>query len=156
MQVSAIFGIIFALIVMGFVMIFGTGIFQDMMCVGNNGQVTKAYKDLEAVVDQVQALDDGSTKSFRMGIPTGSRICFVDPADPSHNITGDWFPDPNLLIEEEIMDNGYNTWIEYGCGPSTDGFRMQYLVTDKNFCTISGDRVLLTNIGVQVRVEKIG
>ena len=57
MQVGAIFGLIFAIIVMAFILIFGTDIFQDMMCVGSNGQVIKAVKDLESVVDQFHRLN---------------------------------------------------------------------------------------------------
>ena len=40
------------------------------------------------------------------------------------------------------------------CGDIDPAYRMDYIVTDSNFCAGSGESLLLTNIGVQVRIEK--
>lgn len=154
MQVGAVFGLIFALIVMAFVLYFGSAQIVNIMCLGNTGQTSKVVKDLGNLVGDIQSSGEGSRDTFRMGIPSNARVCFIDPSDPSPSLTGDWWPDPDLFIEEEIKANGYNTWIEYNCGSSDNGYKTDYAVTDSNFCTGSGDTLLLTNIGVEVRLEK--
>ncbi len=163
MQVGAVFGIIFALIVMAFVLYFGSAQIMNIICLGNVGQTNKVIRDLENMVDDIQASGEGSSDTFRMGTPSSARLCFVDPDDPSRSITGGWLPDPDLFIEEEIRTNGYNAWIEYNCGSSVNGYRMDYIVLkgpsdpdrNYNFCADSGDTLLLTNIGIEVRLEKL-
>jgi hypothetical protein len=155
MQVGAVFGIIFALIVMAFVIYFGAGQIVNIICLGNTGQTAKSVKNLESMVDDIQAAGEGSSDTFSMNIPSNAKVCFIDPNDPSPSITGDWLPDPNSFIEEIIKMEGYNIWIFYNCGESDGGHRMNYLVTDSNFCAKEGDNLLLTNIGIQVKVEKL-
>ena len=162
MQVGAVFGLIMAIIVMGFVLVFGTGLFEDMMCIGNVGQTNKAVKSLESVIDSVQALDEGSSDTFRVSIPTNAVVCFVDPDDPRPSIVGGWMPDPELypVIKENIETGSYNMWIEYNCGSGTNpGYVVDRMVRPQpgqagNFCVRAGDTLLLTNVGVHVRVEK--
>ncbi len=161
MQVGHAFGIIFAIIVMGFVILVGTGMFQDMMCVGNIGQTDRAVKQLEDRVDNVQALDSGSSTTFRMTMPSNAMVCFIDPEDPRPSITGNWLPDPDLypVIEQSIRTGGYNVWIEHGCGESDPGYRMAHITLpgeghQGNFCVRSGDTLMLTNVGTEVMIEK--
>jgi hypothetical protein len=155
MQVGAVFGLIFALIVMAFVIYFGSTQLVNIMCLGNVGQTNNVVKNLENLVDDIQASGEGSSDTFRMSIPSNAKVCFLDPSDPSCSLAGDWWPDPEFypIIETKIQTGGYNVWIEYNCGSSDDGYRMDYAVTDSNFCASSGDTLLLTNIGIEVRVE---
>jgi hypothetical protein len=155
MQVGAMFGLVFAIIVMIFVLAFGFGFIPDMMCVGNVGQINRVVTNIESLVDTIQSLDEGSSDEFRVNIPEDNKICFIDPEDPGPNIAEDWYPPPDLFIEEEIKSSGYNTWIDYSCGDSDSGYKIRYLVTNSNFCVSRGDRLLLTNIGVEVRAERI-
>jgi len=159
MEVGMVFGLVFAVIVMGAIFLFGTGTFEKMICAGDVAQTTKALKDLETVVDKVQVLDEGSRQTFRMRLPVNSKICFVDPDDPEPNLIGDWYPKSDALIEEEIQSSRYNVWIDYSCGEGDRGYRMKYLITAEpgkpgNFCAESGDTVLLINRGIEVSVEK--
>lgn len=155
MQVGAMFGIIFALIVMAFVILFGTGQINNMLCTGSMGQTSKTIRNLEIVVGDIQASGEGSGDIIRLSLPENARVCFVNPDNPSPSILGDWMPDPNLFIEEEIQSNSYNMWIEYGCGVAGEGYDMHYVYTNSNFCAIKGDRLLLTNTGIEVSVQKV-
>lgn len=153
MQVGAVFGIIFAIIVMAFVLMFGSDQIINIICMGNLAQTNKAIKDLEYLADGIQSSGPGSSNTFEVGIPGSARLCFVDPEHPEPNFLGKWNPDPDLFIVEEIQANGYNLWIEYGCGSSDKGYRMDYVTTDSNFCVGPGESLLLTNIGVEVSIE---
>lgn len=155
MQVGAVFGIIFALIVMAFVLYFGADQIANIICLGNTGQTTKEVMNLENLVDDIQAAGEGSSDTFRMNIPDNAKVCFIDPNNPSPSIVGDWVPDPNSFIEEIIKMEGFNMWIFYNCGKSDNGHKTDFLVTDNNFCASSGDTLLLTNIGIQVKVEML-
>jgi hypothetical protein len=160
MQVGAVFGIIFAIIVMALLLAFGSGQIINIICLGNLAQTNKAIRDLEFLVDGIQASGPESSDTFGVSIPGNARLCFVDPEHPEPNFLGRWNPDPDSFIELDIKEKGYNLWIEYGCGSSDKGYRMDYVVvrgpsdtTNRNFCIGSGETLLLTNIGVEVRVE---
>ena len=162
MQVGAVFGMIFAIIVMGFVLFFGADQIANIMCIGNIGQTTKAVKNLETLVDDVQASGEGSSDTFKVSIAKNAKLCFIDPDDPRPHLTGNWMPDPELypVIRERIQTGGYNVWIEYNCGNTDPGHIMDYVVTASpgqlgNFCVESGNTLLLTNIGIEVMVEKL-
>jgi hypothetical protein len=155
MQVGAVFGIIFAIIVMAIVLVFGSGMITDMMCMGSLGQTNKVIDNLNDMTDRVQSLDEGSSTPFDVNLPSSARLCFVDPEHPNRSIIGDWMPDPGLFIEDEIHANGYNMWIEYNCGSSDTGLYMKYLATESNFCVKKGDRLLLTNTGISVNIKKL-
>jgi hypothetical protein len=157
MQVGAVFGIIFALIVMAFVLYLGSTQITNIMCLGNVGQTNKAVKDLENLVDDIQASGEGSSDTFRLSISTNAMVCFIDPDDPGRSVSGGWLPDPEIypIIATKIQTGNYNVWIEYNCGDADPAYRMDYMVTESNFCADSGDTLLLTNIGVEVRVEKL-
>jgi hypothetical protein len=156
MQVGAVFGMIFAIIVMAFLLVFGSDQIANIMCLGNVGQTSKSIKDLEKVVDDIQASGEGSSDTFRMRIPGNAEVCFVNPDDPRPSISGGWLPDPELypIIEQKIRTGNLNVWVEYNCGSVEPGYVMDYIVTDSNFCAASGETLLLTNLGIQVRVEK--
>lgn len=166
MQVGAVFGLILALIVMGFVLFVGSGQITNMICMGNIGQTNNAMNNLESIADDIQASGEGSSNTFKLRIPSGASICFIDPTDPSRNIANNWMPDPDIwpIIKSKIETHGYNVWIEYNCGTPESGYTMEYIVNHKsgqagNFCADSGDTLLLTNVdrpeGVRVQLEKL-
>ena len=69
-------------------------------------------------------------------------------------------PDPDLYLEDEIHSSGYNMWIEYKCGSSDKGYIMKHIKTPTsgqsgNFCAVNKDILVLTNIGVQVSIDKL-
>ena len=55
MQVGAVFGLIFALIVMGLILFFGSEQLMNIICIGNIGQTNKVVKNLEYKIDDIQA-----------------------------------------------------------------------------------------------------
>jgi hypothetical protein len=161
MEVGAVFGIIFALIVMAFVILFGTGQITNIMCMGSVAQTSKEVKNLGAMVDDIQASGEGSSDTFPVRIASNAELCFIDTADPRPNIIGGWLPDPDTypVIEKKIQTEGLNIWINYNCGGTEPGYVMDYIVTPEpgqagNFCVHAGDTLLLTNLGTTVRVEK--
>jgi hypothetical protein len=154
MQVGAIFGIIFAIIVMVFLLGGGVSMLQDMFCLGSIAQVNSAVQEFERMAKHIRDSGLDSRNVYRLSLPGGARICFIDPEDPGPNFLGEWNPDPSLHIEDEIMAKGYTLWIEYNCGSaSMDGKASPYIYEEGNFCAESGDRVMLTNKGVDVLVE---
>lgn len=158
MQVGAVFGLIFALIVMGFVLFFGADQIANLLCMGGTGQTSKAVKDLEIMVDDIQASGEGSSDVFSMNIAKNAKVCFVDPLDTTPHPSEGWAPDLDLypVIKIEIETGGYNVWIEYNCGSPNPGYRMDHIVSGiGNFCVNAGDTLLLTNIGTQVRLERL-
>jgi hypothetical protein len=166
MQVGAVFGLILALIVMAVVLFFGSGQIANIICIGNVGQTNNAIKNLESLVDDIQASAEGSSDTFRLSIPQNAEVCFIDPEDPSISVVNGWVPDDDMwpIIQEKILSQGYNVWIEYKCGNPESGYKMKYVVTPEpgqkgNFCAGSGETILLTNVdtneGVRVMVEKL-
>lgn len=154
MQIAAVFGIVFAIIVLIFILIFGAGQIINIMCLGNIGTTNTAVKNLEAVVEDVASSGQGSTDIFDVNIPDNARICIINPYDPSASVTGGWMPDRDMLIGEEIQDRGYTLWIEYNCGKTGDGYKIPSIITDTNYCVEGGEKLLLTNMGIKVKAEK--
>jgi hypothetical protein len=162
MDVGAAFGMIFAVIVLAFVLLLGTGQITNIMCTSSIAQTSKEVKNIEAMVDDIQASGSGSSDTIQLRIASNAEICFVDPSDPRPNIVGGWLPDPDLypVIESKIQTERINVWIDYNCGSTEPGYNMDYIVTSMpgqtgNFCARAGDTLLLTNIGSQVRIEKL-
>ena len=162
MQVGAVFGIIFAVIVLGFVLVLGTDQITNVMCTSSIAQTSKEVKNLETMVNDLQASGSGSSDSVQLRIAGNAEVCFVDPSDPRPNIIGGWLPDPDLypVIESKIQTGMLNVWINYNCGTTEPGYTMDHVVTSipgqtGNFCARAGDTILLTNVGTQVRIEKL-
>jgi hypothetical protein len=159
MNVGMVFGIILAIIVMSFVIVFGLDQIGNMFCAGSVAQVNKAIMNLEDVVGDIYSAGLGSSDTYLMSIPETAKVCFVNTDDPRPNLALGWKPDPNdyPVIEQTIQMNGYNTWIYYGCGPEHEpGYRIDYMVVDQSFCTITGEYVYLENRGMTVGVEPGG
>lgn len=158
-----VFAIIFAIIVIGFIFALGFKQIEGFFCLGSNAQTSKAVKDIEAVVDEVFVLAQGSSKTYPLSLPSDTKICFVEKDNPGPNPDRDpemtWDPDP--LIIEEFLQNPRsphyrsNLWI-YFCGqPLGEGYKMAYLSPSKSFCAVGGHKLFIENKGASVDISTL-
>ena len=154
MDTGLVFGIIFAIIIIALLLVFGIEQIVNIFCMGNIAQADKSVKDLENEVESVYNLAEGSARTFTVRIPGNARICLVNPDDPSP--MNSWAPDPDLYesIKYSIESKQQNVWIKYGCGTSDDGYRIRYLQVSENFCAGSGTELYVENRGYYVAIER--
>jgi len=155
LNVGMVFGIITAILVMIFVIIFASDQISNMFCAGSVAQTNKAVMNLEEIVDDIYYAGLDSSDLYTMRLPDNAKVCFINTDDPRPNIALGWSPEINQypIIEQIIQLQDYNTWIEYNCGPDSDpGYKISYMVVPNSFCTTSGDRVYLKNKGMTVEV----
>jgi len=150
MNIGMVFAIIFAVIVLGFVIVFGWQQIVNIMCLGNEAQTGKAIKDLETSAQSLYGKALGSSSVFKLAIPGDSKFCFINSSNPRSNPGGGWRPDP--VIERMIENNGYNLWYSHCSGQS--GYEINHLLVSENFCVRSGAELYLENIGSGVSIEK--
>jgi hypothetical protein len=154
-----VFGIITAILIMIFVVIFGSGQVSNMFCAGSVAQTNKAVLNLEEIVNDIYSAGLGSSDVYTMRLPDSAVVCFINTDDPRPNIALGWKPNPDdyTVIAQNIQIQGFNMWIEYNCGPDTEpGHTVDYMVVPNSFCTESGDTVYLENKGMTVEVEPGG
>ncbi len=157
MDTSLVFAMIFAVIFIGLLLVFGMGQITNMFCFNGNAQVDKAVKDLENDVQNVYNLAEGASKLFRVSIPSGSSICVVNTSNPDINPAGYWMPNPDQMpvISQKIMLKDANVWINYNCGSNEQTYRIEHLravrqpgaVGTGSFCASGGSSIYLENAG---------
>lgn len=155
MNAGMVFALIFTVIVIGLVLVFGLGQMGSLFCMSSDAQVGKSMTDLETVASEVYNLAEGSSRVFRISLPGDSKLCFVDPegtgiqlytaADSWKN----WVPDP--VYESIIQEKGYNIWYEMCSGKG--GKTLSYVKVPKNFCVIGGKSIYLENKGLWVEIS---
>ena len=162
MDTGMVFAIIFALILVGFVLAFGVGQIQSFFCLGSNAQTNKAVQDIESYVEEVSVLARGSARTYTISLPSDSKICFVNKNNPS--VEPGW-PRPELywnppqIILENFLQNPQspsyqsNLWI-YSCGRELgEGYKISFLSPTKSFCAGSGQKVYIENKGLSVDIS---
>ena len=154
MNTGMVFGIIFAILVIGMLFVFGIDQIANIFCVSNVAQTNKAVSDLENAVENVFNLAEGSAMPFKVSIPRNAEICFVNYSNPVPMNT--WNPDPDMynIISNRITANRFNIWIKYGCGTSDTGSKISYLRVSENFCAGLGTDLYLENKGYHVAIER--
>ena len=148
MDVSMVFMIIFAVVVVGLVLTVGVGQITNIFCYASDAQAAKALKSLESESDNLYVLAEGSGKRFDLGIPADAEFCFVNPSSPGANIIKGWNPDP--VVVSMITESRYNIWYRHCSGQN--GYKIAYLLPSQNFCVRSGSDVYLENRGTHVDV----
>jgi hypothetical protein len=149
-----LFALIFAVIVIGFVLAFGSGAIQELFCFSDNARSQKAFTEIRNLVeDNLYSKSRGSSEVYTLNIPSGSSICFVNSSDPGINLLGDWIPDP--VHQSMIIENGFNVWRVF-CG-GEGGYAIDHLkvLPEDNFCADTGADLYFENTGAWVTVEKI-
>jgi len=156
MDVGLVFGIIFAIILIGAVFVYGFDLIKGFFCTGSDAQTLKAVKDLEVSVKDLYALSEGSTLPFKLHLPGDAKICFINPDDLSPNIPKGWNPDSTLMELLNTSGTSFyrsNLWIEK-CSEKI-GYKIPHLLPAYNFCATQGDELFLENKGYWVEVSLI-
>jgi len=157
MNVSMIFGIIFTIIVIALLLVFGSSQIRDLFCLSNDAIVVKAIKDLGTRVEELYLQAEGSSETFTLNIPDAYKICFINTDNPSFNSLG---IDPVHKITIQSPDNKFNIW-SFQCSGKYDsgqrGYRIKNLIIpdDNQFCVKSGAKLYLENKGDYVSIEKL-
>ena len=146
-----VFALIFAIVLISFIVVFGYDAITRMFCIGKDSQVQKAFDSVKEYVNRLYMKAKGSSDIAEVNIPSGSRICFVNSTSPGRNSAGQWYPDRS--IEEIITVEGYNTWIEFCRG--SEGYTLRHVRIDENFCVIGPSRIYLENKGAYVSIERM-
>jgi len=150
MNVGLLFGVIFASIVIGFVLFFGVTYIGDMNNVSCASQLGQQMTNLESAVRSTLSLSQGSSQELKILVPgCFQKICFVDPEDPEKNPQQGWDPDRGVL---SIVESQENNVIVYMPGGTVDAYRIDRFEPYVNFCITSTENVILKNTGREVQI----
>lgn len=154
MSVGVIFGLIFTIIVMIMLIVFGSTILAFIFPQGNDAQLLRVIENMETVVDDIHFQSSGSGQYFTLNIPKNSKLCFVNSSHPDPTYYPDpkmtW--DPDIVYQKMITDGGYNIWYETSSGESGGEIKKLSIAKGKNFCAFSGMKIYLQNVAGRVTI----
>lgn len=149
MNVGLVFGIIFAAIIIGFLLFFGYTYINEMFGVNCEAILGDQIIKLREQVGRTFQFSLGATQEFTLTVPACiEKICFVNPDDPSSY--GNW--ETNNVITRMILTYDYNV-IVFRDDQSSGGHVIDHLTTEYNFCVSSKKTLLLKNDGPFVVVK---
>jgi hypothetical protein len=164
MDAGLVFAMIFAIIFIALLLVFGFGQVTSMFCFSGQAQIDKSVKDLENAVQNTYNLAEGSAKPFAVSIPSGSSVCVINPADVSANPAGGWMPldDQLPVIRAKVEVRQSNVWINYNCGNGEQTYKIEHLrARDRpgyagtgSFCAEAGGSIYLENKGDYVAASR--
>ena len=152
MNVGLIFGIIFAIIVMGLLVVFGMRYFGEVMEVSCESHIGQEIINIEKAVDKVRTVSQGSAIELIVLVPSCvERVCFVDPEHPEiENKKGGWTT--NDFISDLVSSNGHNVVLLKDDG-SYDGYTVNKLRPLVNFCITSKEKTTVRNMGSSIEIS---
>lgn len=170
MNVTMVFGIIATVIVMSMLFVFAVPQFSNLFGLGGQAQLQKTVQDIETMTDDIYVLAKGSSRLATINLASGTKVCFINPNDPSERVWGrnepwKWWNPDRMVIESLLSDPaseyyGYNIWIytpqtEIGEGYKIEHLRPQpqYEGDSGNFCIDSGRQLYFENKGTYVEVS---
>ena len=160
MDVSMIFGIIFTIIIMSVILIFGAEQIANILGLGAEAQVAKSIDNLQKEVDSYYRQAEDSGGGVSLSFPKNYRLCFFNSSNPARKLYSDrsltW--DPDSTTRYVINASRYNIWYYQGEDDAAGrGRRIPYLdmPTDKNFCAPGGIKIYITNTGNGVEIEPV-
>lgn len=172
-----VFTLIVALLMIGALFAFGLPQISAIFGLGGRAQLQKAVKDLEYTVEEVYHMAEYSSRTFRVNIPSGARLCFVDVADPSpryYTERNRWMRwTPESFVVDQMINNPNSpyyrstVWIYETEGEMGEGYKMPALAPEEcnlpgtptdqrqpcSFCVIGGTELYLENKGLAVEVS---
>ena len=149
MNIGLVFGIIFAIIVMGFVVVFAAPQIMNMFAAQEDLKLSSTLNSLENHINDVYFLSEHSMVEFILDIPQSILFCFVDYSDPGSQ-TSTW-QRPDITIQSMINNQMYNVW--YFKSNSQSGRSIEHLFVDSSFCVRAGTKLYLENKGTHVDVS---
>ena len=154
MDVSLIFGIIFTIIVISVVLVFGGEQIANLFGLSGEAQIIKSIGNLQSKVDEIYRLAENSGEDFKLTFSKDYKLCFFSPSNPQRRLSAGWNPDSTVLYR--INQSGYNIWYFKGSdSASGTGKSIPYMSipSTKNFCSTGGSEVYIVNRGNFVEVE---
>jgi hypothetical protein len=155
MDVSLIFGIIFTIILISVVLVFGGEQIASLFDLSGEAQVIKSIGNLESKVDEMYRLAENSGEEFRLSFSKDYKLCFFNSSNPQRHLSAGWDLDSTVLYK--INQSRYNMWYFKGNSATGTGKAIPYMQipTSKNFCSSGGSNVYIVNRGDFVEVEPI-
>ena len=150
MNVGMVLGIVFALFIMAFVLVFGTNVVTNIFSMGSQAQVQKAIKNLEKETEDLYYMARGSDTFYKMNIPESYRVCFVNVSDPSKqlypNPANTW--NPGFATLYVINQSKYNVWYYTRNNEKGEGYKIPHLSVPRSFCATRNTKLYLVNEGM--------
>jgi hypothetical protein len=158
MDVSLVFGMIFTLIVIGLLLVFGWEQIAGILGFSAEAQVLKNIDNLKNKVDDTYRLGEGSSEQFTLSFPKDYSLCFFNSSNPADRFYSDksvtW--DPDSTVKYLINASHYNVWYYAGSDSAAGkGKRIPYLEmpTENNFCATGGKKVYIVKKYDWVEIE---
>lgn len=151
MNVGMVFGIIFAVIVVVFLLAGGMKMITDLLGFGELGQISAQMERLgNTIRDEVYWLPIGGSQPFDFSLTQGTaRVCFFDYLDPAANPDMGW--EGNNVIEYHIRQMNYTVYYFLKDGQE-DGHALARARVLQSFCTQSSIRLMLISRGSYVEI----
>ena len=140
MNVGMIFGIIFTLILMGLIFVFGGKQIASMFNIAGDATVYNDINILEKEVANVYSMTQGSSKRLLVHAREDAKVCFIN-IERSDITENGW--DGNMGFVAK--NTGYNVMIFKEKG--FDGKHIKHLEPQKNFCITESKYLVLVNRG---------
>lgn len=159
MNIGMVFGFIFAIIVIGFLLASGGNLINKIFGLQGDVQIAKQMADIQSAVytDSGSGIFwslKGSVDTINVKVGGGAeKICFFNPAKPSKNPSGNWLPEKSL--EGQIQSKNYTAGI-FEAGGNFNGYKIDKLLPSSNFCIDSASRLTITNTGKNVDIKLEG
>lgn len=82
MNVGIVFTLIFAIIVVTLLLIFGYGSIINLAGFGQRANVLDSIEKIDSEAQKVYSYSRGSTRELLLSVSADSKICFINPQDP--------------------------------------------------------------------------
>jgi len=160
MGVNIAFGFILTMVILGFVLFFGTGVLNDLL--GLSGDA--GFKQQTADIFRRVCGDEncrgglywmpGNTDKFTFSNSGFSEVCFLDYESDLRVSTETWEPSLNVLIIDDVKENEYNI---YGiknreATEKNIGVKIKNLKPNENFCINKNTELILRGKGSYVEI----
>ena len=150
MDVGLMFGVIFAVIFIGFLLAFGTGYITNFMNLNSEATMKQQVNSLKFSVKSASNLAQGSIEKIKLIVPSGyKKVCFVDPEYSLSNPAGNW--ESSEFLISMITKYKYNILI-FGQDDLPEGDVIEKAKPYQNFCITSSRELILRNTGAIVEI----
>jgi hypothetical protein len=160
------FAIVFTLIVMGFLLVFGYQQITQWFGFQEETQVMKVLKEMEEMARRNFDKSEGSTDIYRVRLPERAGICFVDPTGAKRiyergKTAQNWDPENPDAVKVMMKNNGYNVFYYTESQAKLEGYKIDILGPAPdgrnvgNFCARNGMSIKFINQGLKVEVQPL-
>lgn len=162
------FAIIFTLIVIGFLLVFGYQQISQWLGLQGQVQVLKVVKGVEEMARRNFEKSEGSTDIYRVHLPERAGICFVDLENPTRKkiyprerTAQNWDPENPDVVKVMVKNHGYNVFYYVDNQAKLEGYKIDILRPAPDgrdvgsFCARNGMRIKFVNMGLSVHVKPL-